>query len=46
LPPLLVNKDRDQIRAILKAEIGELRDQYAKNGRYTPEVIDAAKSES
>ena len=46
LPPLLVGKGRDEIRAILKSEVHELRDQYARNGRYTPEAINGIKTES
>lgn len=40
LPPLLVGKDRVQIREIVHEEIWRLRDQYARGGRHceTPET--------
>ena len=38
LPGLLVGKGRDEIRAILKAEVRTLQENYARVGRYTPEV--------
>ena len=41
LPGLLVGKGRDEIRAILKAEVRTLQENYARVGRYTPEVNDA-----
>lgn len=46
MPPLVVGRNRDEIRAILKAEIGELRNAYARNGKYTPEVLDDSQTES
>jgi hypothetical protein len=46
LPPLLVGNNRDEIRAILKSEVRLLRAAYARDGKYTPEVIDASKTES
>lgn len=46
LPPLLVGQGRDEIRAILKAEVRELRAAYARDGKYTPEVVGEIKSAS
>jgi hypothetical protein len=37
LSPLLAGKGRDDIHAILKAEVRELRLAYARDGKYTPE---------
>jgi hypothetical protein len=36
LPPLLVEKPREEVRRILDEEIWQLRDQYAREGRYCP----------
>ena len=38
LPPLLQGKDRAEIREIIFEEIWNLRDQYARDGRYSPEL--------
>jgi len=34
LPPVLVGKKRSEVRKIIKAEIRELRNNYAQKGRY------------
>jgi hypothetical protein len=34
LPPILAGKDRNEMRAIIKAEVRELRNNYAEVGRY------------
>ena len=36
LPPILLGKDRKQMRDIIKAEVKYLRNSYARNGRYCP----------
>jgi hypothetical protein len=46
LSGILIGKGRDEIHQIIRTEVGELRDAYARNGKYTPEVIDASKTES
>jgi hypothetical protein len=38
LPPLLQGKDRAEMREIILEEIWNLRDQYARDGRYSPEL--------
>jgi hypothetical protein len=40
LAALLVGKSRDEAHALLRAEVRELRDKYARNGKYTPEVVE------
>ena len=37
LAPLLAGKDREDIHAILKSEVRELRLAYARDGKYCPE---------
>jgi transcriptional regulator with XRE-family HTH domain len=44
LAPLLAGKGREEIREVLRKEVRELRDQYARNGRYTPEVENGSKT--
>jgi hypothetical protein len=39
LPPLLEGKDRVEMREIIREEIWNLRDQYAREGRYCPEMV-------
>lgn len=34
LPPLIVGKDRDEIRAVLDSEVWRLRDSYCREGKY------------
>lgn len=36
LPPLIVGKSRDEIRAILQREFDELRETYERSGKVTP----------
>lgn len=38
LPPLLQGKDRAEMREVIFEEIWNLRDQYARDGRYSPEL--------
>jgi hypothetical protein len=38
LPPLLEGKDRAVMREIIHEEVWNLRDQYARDGRYSPEL--------
>ena len=48
LPPLLVGKDRAQIREIIHEEIWRLRDQYARSGKHceSPETSTEADREA
>jgi len=39
LPPLLEGKSRAQMQKIIKQEIWQLRDSYARKGKYTPTPI-------
>jgi hypothetical protein len=41
LPALLVGRSRDEIYHVLQTETRELRDRYARDGRYCPEVNNA-----
>lgn len=36
LAPMLEGRNRNEIRAIISAEVENLRHQYARHGRYTP----------
>jgi len=46
LAPLLAGKGRDEIREVLRKEVRELRDQYARNGKYCPEAADGSQAEA
>ncbi len=43
LPPLLEGKSRAQMQKIIKDEVWQLRDSYARHGKYTPKPIEPKK---